>query len=1578
VECGGKGCKMTNNAAIAHFLEARNNYLSQRFDLARASIEEYRKSVNYDLFAYQDGRQRNKGREIALSVIIVSYRRGQELIECIKSILKQSFSDDFEIILVDQGGNDDAHHILKKLPILWIRPPINLFPSEGRNLAAHFAVADILVMLDDDAIVTDEYLHNAAKSMAETEYIAVRGRVERKTELPTPLPNHYDLGTEKKPCELNLEGNMAIRREVFVKVNGFDPLLFGHEGKELGRRCKSQFPKGKIFYIPELRIKHDWASDQRLNEKRKRQALATEYLEYLDALPTGSKGISVLISPAPREAITEKFLDYLSVAEFTPKPEVILVTDSVGVNLDLSLKFSKSLFIRTIPNKPNSITKALERSVSEHAILVHVCEALIKELPSLSQKIRSILNTKDGKLVTKNLLIGPREYVKNNFSKTGVWTAVNAVDQLISRLRKRDSTDKSQSKGKIGVQTEAPNSESRAVQTRTKDERQTTRRSLQFLVNTADASPEQLESTICSITRQDCALPVEIVIFHTSECKKISATHILKLISSPWIQRLERVTVENHDDPQIILSRRETDFALALRAGDVLYRAAARLLVEKNIKTNADLTLAPAARKNKKGQFYVSEKIKSLFAQSECELYSRIKYLRLKEDTQLADSTIQLINQKRESIVDRTFKVAVVHDYLCIRKSQQPVPYIPSPISPFSTIVAPSRLRSIRASSRDRKQVWLFGEREGNSAEENSWLLFKYCHENYNAADCYYVINPNLEIPEFEDQSRILVKGSLEWHRKLGEATHLIFNNSAGDILEKASDANNLGDLIYIYLTHGVLSYSPGVYQRNHRYFDLVTVTSRRDIRQATRIWGMGPEVFRITGGLTRWDNLKKLKNTREILFCPTWRKSLPPHDWSGNDRLEDINLDPISGSTYFKRIESLLKNGHLTTFLEQNDLRLVVSAHFRVRKLLMRLAKTWGLKRVVIHDPENDKRNTQDLLKDASVLITDYSSVMWDMAFMHKPVILYQSDKAEILQERELDGFGIENIEDIFYVCTQEIQVINSLSEIHQNAFRLTKIQVSNLEEYLPIRDDQNCARTLDAILNFNKKLPSKRSPTGSKIHPIDISGVLRRIQSKRTASITGNYFSAALPKTIQALTPQNWVTTLESSAIDCLLIEPTYDSSCDWAEVFFDTEKLRSHLIMAIEICARKNIEIVWAITPYQHQIHIESMEHLQIPKIYINFRFPRPTEEVAISIIVPLFNGEKFLDQCIESLVNQDFAGEYEIILIDDDSSDRSEEVIKKWQANHSNIRYFWQPNSRQGMARNLGIHVSAGKYVTFVDADDIIPSHTLSILYDAIIQSDAEVSVGLMVSFNDANPVSQWISQSAAHFLYAPSTVNSEIWPALADDCSSVAKMISRQLIINTKNFFPKSFHEDQFFTSMLFKSTSKVAVCDKIVYYYRGHEKETGTQNFSLEKFRQILLIGLAIFRDFNSHPSLSKRYKERKFSHILARYDRFLRNYARSSKNKKEIEVDANLARLIINIISLVPLELTDQHAPNLARRLLTAFEVSSIKEDFRSALDWSLESENWLQRIRALLVSRRSSPGVSGNFDFFIPIRLK
>ena len=205
----------------------------------------------------------------------------------------------------------------------------------------------------------------------------------------------------------------------------------------------------------------------------------------------------------------------------------------------------------------------------------------------------------------------------------------------------------------------------------------------------------------------------------------------------------------------------------------------------------------------------------------------------------------------------------------------------------------------------------------------------------------------------------------------------------------------------------------------------------------------------------------------------------------------------------------------------------------------------------------------------------------------------------------------------------------------------------------------------------------------------------------------------------------------------------------------------------------------------------------------------------EEKLLSIIIPAYNADQYLDKCLESCINQDIeAGKYEIIIINDGSTDNTEEIAEKWKSEHRNIKVITQENKGLSMARNAGIESASGKYIMFVDSDDYIKPHCLKTLTDSCLKDDLD-----MLRFCAANMIG---NEERRRFSYD----NLEIQAGknlLKGDFQVCApfNLYKKAFLENySLRFLPGVYHEDNEFTPRAYWWAEKVASVNDVVYFVR--------------------------------------------------------------------------------------------------------------------------------------------------------------
>lgn len=217
--------------------------------------------------------------------------------------------------------------------------------------------------------------------------------------------------------------------------------------------------------------------------------------------------------------------------------------------------------------------------------------------------------------------------------------------------------------------------------------------------------------------------------------------------------------------------------------------------------------------------------------------------------------------------------------------------------------------------------------------------------------------------------------------------------------------------------------------------------------------------------------------------------------------------------------------------------------------------------------------------------------------------------------------------------------------------------------------------------------------------------------------------------------------------------------------------------------------------------------------------------------ISIVVPIYNVENYLENCIISLINQTYK-ELEIILVDDGSSDNSGLIADSFFKIDKRIKVIHKKNGGLSDARNVGIENSNGKFITFVDSDDYLPNDAIDYLYKSLIDNDVDISVGRLKTTNSLSNVNS--QHEKIYEIYDKCQGLNQLLYANKYSVAAPGKMYLKSLFDGIR--FPKGkLHEDVFTTYKIFLKANRVYYGDKIVYYYYHRPGSITISNFSARR-----------------------------------------------------------------------------------------------------------------------------------------------
>lgn len=205
--------------------------------------------------------------------------------------------------------------------------------------------------------------------------------------------------------------------------------------------------------------------------------------------------------------------------------------------------------------------------------------------------------------------------------------------------------------------------------------------------------------------------------------------------------------------------------------------------------------------------------------------------------------------------------------------------------------------------------------------------------------------------------------------------------------------------------------------------------------------------------------------------------------------------------------------------------------------------------------------------------------------------------------------------------------------------------------------------------------------------------------------------------------------------------------------------------------------------------------------------------------ISVIIPIYKVEEFLDCCIRSIVDQTYS-KLEIILVDDGSPDACPSKCDEWAQKDNRIRVIHKKNGGLSDARNAGMSIATGAYISFVDSDDWIAPDFYEKLYQSIVENNAQIAAsGIVLAYSDYLQYDQSIYDRQVFSTEdaLKTLINGRGFYAVAWN-----KLYQKSLFDGIEYPIGK-LHEDEFVTYKLIGKATRLVLCQKALYYYRQRE-----------------------------------------------------------------------------------------------------------------------------------------------------------
>lgn len=220
--------------------------------------------------------------------------------------------------------------------------------------------------------------------------------------------------------------------------------------------------------------------------------------------------------------------------------------------------------------------------------------------------------------------------------------------------------------------------------------------------------------------------------------------------------------------------------------------------------------------------------------------------------------------------------------------------------------------------------------------------------------------------------------------------------------------------------------------------------------------------------------------------------------------------------------------------------------------------------------------------------------------------------------------------------------------------------------------------------------------------------------------------------------------------------------------------------------------------------------------------------------VSIIVPIYNVEAYLEECIASIVRQTYTN-LEIILVDDGSPDRCPAICDKYAEMDSRIIVIHKENGGLSDARNAGLKAATGKYFYFVDSDDVLPQNSIEWMVSCLTENNADMVIAGFERFTGSTDNVFFSTCPIGQTIVTLMNREEAMRDFYRDGCQAWAVLYKKK--IHKGIYFPYGeINEDEAIVFRILERCDKVVVTNKVVYQYRCRAESITTSSFSPKKF----------------------------------------------------------------------------------------------------------------------------------------------
>lgn len=363
-----------------------------------------------------------------------------------------------------------------------------------------------------------------------------------------------------------------------------------------------------------------------------------------------------------------------------------------------------------------------------------------------------------------------------------------------------------------------------------------------------------------------------------------------------------------------------------------------------------------------------------------------------------------------------------------------------------------------------KKHIWIIFERI-DSADDNGWHFYQWLRENHPDKNVFFLLGRHAKQFNSDDKYMVAWRSFKHYIVYLASDIHIktVFKSPRPNERVCAYVEQFLKKNVQtIYLRHGISK--DGVEMHHYSYLKvrLFLCGAEPEYRFFLDRGGY-PNGYLAYTGFARYDDLLKgCCDKRFILLMPTWRRYL-----TDNNLALEKNEETILHSDYFRHYQSLINNPNLIDFLRCNDLKLIFCLHPEFAKYKHLFGQTDN--NIVIVD--NNEVSIHQLLMETSLLITDYSSVFFDVAYMLKPIVYYHFDYKEFREKHLSEGYFSYEKDGMGTIVQTEQELIQQIKSLYNGkSFVNPSHFINKCNAFFQKRDANNCQRIFDEIVKVEE----------------------------------------------------------------------------------------------------------------------------------------------------------------------------------------------------------------------------------------------------------------------------------------------------------------------------------------------------------------------------------------------------------------------------------------------------------------------------------------------------------------------------